>query len=394
MGLLRRDLTALKLSHPKAENVTFTLFHNGLTECQFLWPETTRNGLLHKQLLKRLRPEKPEDKQTLQEMLASLSINNMTLRVIEHGSHGLSRSAPTSPQKRLGTFRNNEPHRDSGDEPQLAIGHHSLLPRGIPSFPARAPEASIPPMTMQEDSIASSTPSSPVPSAKSPLQDERQAIILPIENSSPDVPSAGLQPTQPEKPPLLNQSVTSIPYDLSSQNSITQPLMDPVQTCQVTSTIQRPLKRSRSPSPPGKSSHPFERRSNPSELSQIQSLTRELWDIRRQLTASVAKEQSIISELRKLDSTFGLVPQESTQMHTNGSDSNSAKQNGISEFVPKTRLEMVEQELREERKQRIQAVQALKDIRQECREPFVVPALLEAFLMISDVTSQAMSTAV
>ena len=55
---------------------------------------------------------------------------------------------------------------------------------------------------------------------------------------------------------------------------------------------------------------------------------------------------------------------------------------------------MVEQELGEERMQRIRAEDALKDIRRECREPFVVPALFEAFLMISNVTSQAMITGV
>lgn len=51
---------------------------------------------------------------------------------------------------------------------------------------------------------------------------------------------------------------------------------------------------------------------------------------------------------------------------------------------------MVEQELKEERKKRVLAEETLKDIERECREPFVVPALFEAFLMISNVTSQAM----
>jgi len=63
-------------------------------------------------------------------------------------------------------------------------------------------------------------------------------------------------------------------------------------------------------------------------------------------------------------------------------------------IATKTRLQMVERELREERMQRIRAEDALKDIQRECREPFVVPALFEAFLLISNVTSQAMDTGV
>lgn len=56
----------------------------------------------------------------------------------------------------------------------------------------------------------------------------------------------------------------------------------------------------------------------------------------------------------------------------------------------KARLEMVESELRAERKRREEAEAALNDIERECREPFIVPALFEAFVSISRITSQAM----
>jgi hypothetical protein len=51
---------------------------------------------------------------------------------------------------------------------------------------------------------------------------------------------------------------------------------------------------------------------------------------------------------------------------------------------------MVEKELRAERKRREEAEAVLIDIERECREPFVVPALFEAFVSISKITSQAM----
>lgn len=56
----------------------------------------------------------------------------------------------------------------------------------------------------------------------------------------------------------------------------------------------------------------------------------------------------------------------------------------------KTRLKMVESELRAERKRREEAEAALNDIERECREPFIVPALFDAFVSISRITSQAM----
>ena len=51
---------------------------------------------------------------------------------------------------------------------------------------------------------------------------------------------------------------------------------------------------------------------------------------------------------------------------------------------------MVEQQLKQERRRRIDAEATLKDIERECREPFVVPALLDAFITISKITSQVM----
>jgi len=59
-------------------------------------------------------------------------------------------------------------------------------------------------------------------------------------------------------------------------------------------------------------------------------------------------------------------------------------------LVMKTRLQIVEYELKEERERRAVAEETLKDIERECREPFVVPALLDAFITISKITSQAM----
>jgi hypothetical protein len=57
--------------------------------------------------------------------------------------------------------------------------------------------------------------------------------------------------------------------------------------------------------------------------------------------------------------------------------------------VAKKTFQMVEQDLKEERRRRMYAEATLKDVERECREPFVVPALLDAFITISKITSQA-----
>lgn len=42
---LREDLVTLKLPHPKQENMSFTPFLDGTSECSFFWPSVPRNGV-------------------------------------------------------------------------------------------------------------------------------------------------------------------------------------------------------------------------------------------------------------------------------------------------------------------------------------------------------------
>jgi len=56
----------------------------------------------------------------------------------------------------------------------------------------------------------------------------------------------------------------------------------------------------------------------------------------------------------------------------------------------KDRLAELEAQLSQERKLREEAENAIADIRRECRAPFVVPSLLDAFRQISELTTRAM----
>lgn len=52
-----------------------------------------------------------------------------------------------------------------------------------------------------------------------------------------------------------------------------------------------------------------------------------------------------------------------------------------------TELLRLEAELRTERMRRVRAERALSDVERECRAPFVVPALYQAFMKISELSN-------
>lgn len=62
--------------------------------------------------------------------------------------------------------------------------------------------------------------------------------------------------------------------------------------------------------------------------------------------------------------------------------------------VMRTRLEMIEAELAAEQKLRHDAEAVLNDIRSECKEPFIVPALLDAFITITHLTDSVVKPTV
>ncbi|KIK98633.1 hypothetical protein PAXRUDRAFT_31060 [Paxillus rubicundulus Ve08.2h10] len=101
--------------------------------------------------------------------------------------------------------------------------------------------------------------------------------------------------------------------------------------------------------------------SDSEQSSRVSHLTRELWDTRRHLMAMQAREKVILEDLDKL----GARPQ-------------------IPAFEDVSKLKA---ELRQERTDRLRAERALRDVERECREPFVVPALFQAFMNIAELSS-------
>lgn len=56
--------------------------------------------------------------------------------------------------------------------------------------------------------------------------------------------------------------------------------------------------------------------------------------------------------------------------------------------VMKAKVQFMENSLEDERRLRREAEQVVKDVERECKVPFVVPALLQAFVSISKLTSE------
>lgn len=103
-------------------------------------------------------------------------------------------------------------------------------------------------------------------------------------------------------------------------------------------------------------------------------LTRGLWDTRREMTALQARETDLVASLRHLDA-----PRHNIE---------SGRAQKLSEL--EVRLAEVENELQQERYKRLQAERGLDDIKTEKRAPFIVPALFQAFLMVSEMDGQSL----
>ncbi|KAF9807121.1 hypothetical protein IEO21_08374 [Rhodonia placenta] len=123
------------------------------------------------------------------------------------------------------------------------------------------------------------------------------------------------------------------------------------------------------------------------------ALNRELWDVRRQLTALHAREEAIAQKLRQL----GALPQSDASVP-------SAKElprelGALEDELIATRAQLqresearqvAEATLEGERLRRVYTEGVLDDARRECTKPFIVPSLLDAFKQLAQLTEDAL----
>jgi hypothetical protein len=112
-------------------------------------------------------------------------------------------------------------------------------------------------------------------------------------------------------------------------------------------------------------------RPDASDISKFHHLTRASCEIRRRINADSVQDASIISELKRLNAPYIPGPLK------------------IADLAMEGRLRKLEEDLETERMLRLEAEDVVNDIRRECKAPFVVPGLLDAFIKLSRLTTQA-----
>ncbi|KAF9223112.1 hypothetical protein BS17DRAFT_706581, partial [Gyrodon lividus] len=125
----------------------------------------------------------------------------------------------------------------------------------------------------------------------------------------------------------------------------------------------------------------------PRKSSRANRLTKELWDTRRQIMTMQAREKVILEDLDELGVGPQIPASDGQSLLSNQSSSARAVHTRFTEQDDRTDVPRLKAELQQERTNRIRAESALHDVERECRAPFVVPALLQAFLSISELSS-------
>ncbi|KAI1798293.1 hypothetical protein LXA43DRAFT_876351 [Ganoderma leucocontextum] len=142
----------------------------------------------------------------------------------------------------------------------------------------------------------------------------------------------------------------------------------------------------------GVSSRPHSTTPAPPRGPGSHALTRELWDVRRQISALQAQEGDLEAGLRR--SGQRVPPKEGTnsvaleQRVKALEDEITALREELSREQQSRRVQ--EALLRAERLRRTEVESMMNDTTRECKQPFVVPALFDAFIKIGQMTGDAL----
>ncbi|KAI8986881.1 hypothetical protein BD414DRAFT_545455 [Trametes punicea] len=129
---------------------------------------------------------------------------------------------------------------------------------------------------------------------------------------------------------------------------------------------------------------------------------RELWDIRREITALQARGRSTAAELRAAGQQIPLGPEDATPPSMNsgnaGGGADLLKMRELEAEVLALRKQLAQEtNARKLAEATLRAERALRseveDVKRECRQPFVVPALFDAFMKIGQMTGDGLAEA-
>ncbi|KAJ7097601.1 hypothetical protein C8R44DRAFT_367953 [Mycena epipterygia] len=340
---LRQHLTALRMSHPKGDNVR-PVTGDGI---RFFW-HTQKGSPLHKSLITLVKARGRTG-------LKECCIEGIELRVksiarpagpllLPASSRGdsFSNRAPIdSPVKK----RTNEMH----DNAQEFLDGLRLEPRPVPL-------ASL----QRSPSIASSTRSSrhEIPSVikhEMSATPERDAMEL-LESQNSDVNMELVEESESEDMIIDDEDIVSfspIPgltvFPMSETIRTEPAAAEPLAPFDVQPTLRE------------------------SDMPLVHQLSMALLDIRQEVASGLVKERAILQALK----IFNAPDIPTTESPEDG-------------FIAKVRLQMLKSDLENVRLKREAVEASIKEIGKECRAPFVCPALMDAFIGVSRLSTQAL----
>ncbi|KAH9831995.1 uncharacterized protein C8Q71DRAFT_861298 [Rhodofomes roseus] len=159
-----------------------------------------------------------------------------------------------------------------------------------------------------------------------------------------------------------------------------------------------PQAPTQAPSRPDVSSYPPPSLLSMPDMSSgsIGNVTRELWDVRREIAALAARETALEQQLKRLGSCPAPeTPAATPLISTTGTP---APRDEISKLRAQLQAEdearkVAERALEDERRRHELAEAAVADVRRECRAPFIVPALVDAFVQMSRIAGDVLAGA-
>ncbi|PBK66111.1 hypothetical protein ARMSODRAFT_1006235 [Armillaria solidipes] len=354
LKFLLADLTSLSLPHPEESNVRILL--TGVLE---LYWETTEGSTLHHTLVRKLAsPSKDWSQSLTGQLIHSMTyqqevdktLKDITSTQLDSGNYkrvcvkrkGRQRipslSTPDCPPTTSGTALSTSSAEVAEFSPTSLHTSTNATPSREPTAPPSSAPVSPKDVTSTEDAPA--------------CQSHTEGAI---ETES------GLKPSLSHEPAslLLPLSQCSAQTSLSTNNTPTSTEeMAPSHTAKRTWCPE-----SASTPPPAKRVY---------HEQEVTRLMQELEHLNQEVVSLAARQAEIRGKLQDAGATD--IP---------------ALDSSAESFASRIRLRALEVEIETERQKRLEYELVLGDIRRECKVPFIVPSLLDAFIEVSKLTNAA-----
>ncbi|KAJ7770289.1 hypothetical protein DFH07DRAFT_954108 [Mycena maculata] len=379
---LRNHLTLLRMPHPKGANVS-PMDDEGL---RFFWV-TEEDSALHCQVARAIREKKKERKETMN----CCCITAIEMTAEPHNPPAAPNNPLVAPPLLLplASKRDSFSNLLSLDAEPDAI-HANPIEKQVQEFldglqldsPATAAQEvemevemgpPLPPSPQRATSVPSSTCSSRNESPASQPPDMNQGVSaaqcddesmdISAESSAEQATAKADDTTMEARTSIIQNSIMKSPSPIPGLNG-TFPIPN--------ATVEEPMQED-----------PPEKAQPPPSLTVVNELSKTLMDIRKEVASHIIKERAILQALNDIDAP---VPQPAD------ADAGPQLPSSDHDFAARVRLQLLKNDLESARLKRLAVEQSVMEIAKECRVPFVYPALMDAFIGVSQLSTQAMGT--